>query len=208
MPFFPLYKVQSINILREFIAQFTAERSWSGLTPPLSWGHHLFVVFLYFQLVFCIPGCLFLRFSDFGPFYLHHLILQPLESIKRSRDDRITVLASTLHMFSYRENSRRASEEDRNRKRCFFCPISRIRQLLQCKGDRFVYWLIQRDDEHDNRTYCTVPCIFELLCVMLKLLKDKPVVLTTSASSSLFSCIFETLGLGNGGCEKMLQQQQ
>lgn len=31
MPFFPLYEVQKVNILRELIAQLPAERSWSDL---------------------------------------------------------------------------------------------------------------------------------------------------------------------------------
>lgn len=34
----------------------------------------------------------------------------------------------------------------------FFVTYLTCNQLLRCKGDRFVYWLIQRDDEHNNRT--------------------------------------------------------
>lgn len=38
-------------------------------------------------------------------------------------------------------------------------------QLQQCKVDRFVYWLIQRDDITTNVfTYCTVHCTIWLMC--------------------------------------------
>lgn len=67
-------------------------------------------------------------------------------------------------------------ERKRRRSLAFFVTYLTCNQLLQCRRDRFVYWLIQRDDEHNNRTYCTVQCIFELSCVMLKWLKDKPAV--------------------------------
>lgn len=60
-------------------------------------------------------------------------------------------------------------------------------QLLRCKGDTLVTWLIQREDEH-NRTYCTVQRIFDLLSVMLKLLKGKLLVYTRFASSSFLGC--------------------
>lgn len=75
---------------------------------------------------------------------------------------------ATRHTFSYRENSRHGALQRKKQTGnvAFSVACLTSNQLLQCKGDRFVHWLIQRD-EH-NRTYCTVQRIFELLCVTLK----------------------------------------
>lgn len=43
-------------------------------------------------------------------------------------------------------------ERKKMRSLAFFVTYLTCNQLLQCKSDRFVYWLIQRDDEHNNRT--------------------------------------------------------
>lgn len=46
---------------------------------------------------------------------------------------------------------------NRDKQCAFFVTQLTCGQLLHCKVDRFVYWLIQRDDITTNLfTYCTV----------------------------------------------------
>lgn len=65
----------------------------------------------------------------------------------------LTILYS-MEFINYRENyiNDVLQRKKENEQSCFFVTYLTCNQLLQCKGDRFVYWLIQRDDEHNNRT--------------------------------------------------------
>jgi len=53
---------------------------------------------------------------------------------------------------------------NRDKQCAFFVTQLTCGQLLHCKVDRFVYWLIQRDDITTNLfTYCTVHCTIWLV---------------------------------------------
>lgn len=58
-----------------------------------------------------------------------------------------------MEFINYRENDIEICFRERKKKKnlCFFVTYLTCNQLLQCKSDRFVYWLIQRDDEHNNK---------------------------------------------------------
>lgn len=65
----------------------------------------------------------------------------------------MTILYSGVYQLQYRESS--MNDVLQNKKRpvlLFLLHISHIVSCWNIKGERFVYWLIQRDDEHNNKT--------------------------------------------------------
>lgn len=62
-----------------------------------------------------------------------------------------TILYS-MEFINYRENYMNDVLRRKKENLAFFVTYLTCNQLLQCRSDRFVYWLIQRDDEHNNRT--------------------------------------------------------
>lgn len=81
----------------------------------------------------------------------------------------LTILYS-MEFINYRESSINdvLHNKKENKQSCFFFVTYLTYCLLpQCKGERSVYWLIQRDDEHNNKTidllYSTV-YLWVVLC--------------------------------------------
>lgn len=106
--------------------------------------------------------------------------------VKMVKENRIFVFMSLTILYSmefinYRESSINdvLQNKKENKQSCFFfVTYLTYCLLLQCKGERSVYWLIQRDDEHNNKTidllYSTV-YLWVVLCYV-ETIKDKPAV--------------------------------
>lgn len=92
-----------------------------------------------------------------------------------------TILYS-MEFINYRENyiTDVLQRKKQNEKSCFFVTYSISHEISCCNvkvTDLYIGWSKEMmNTTTELLTYCTVQCIFELSCVMLKLLKDKPVV--------------------------------
>lgn len=93
----------------------------------------------------------------------------------------LTILYS-MEFINYRESSTNdvLQNKKENKQSCFFFLLH-ISHIVCCCNvkvkDLYIGWSKEMMNTTTKLlTYCTVQCIFELSCVMLKLLKDKPAV--------------------------------
>lgn len=102
------------------------------------------------------------------------------------KENRVSVFMSLTILYSmefinYRESSINdvLQNKKENKQSCFF--LLHISHIVCCCNvkvkDLYIGWSKEMMNTTTKLlTYCTVQCIFELSCVMLKLLKDKPAV--------------------------------
>lgn len=117
--------------------------------------HHPRVLLYISSLTYVLHSNMCISFSDLLHFiFITWFYIHLWNKRKKVKEYRIFAFTSlTIFYISYRENYiNDVFHRKKKRSLVFFVTFLTCNQLLQCKSDRFVYWLIQRDDEHNNRT--------------------------------------------------------